>query len=364
MSKYLKIFISIIFLSVIIYYLWKVVLYIIIASLITLLLSPLNDKLSKVKIFKRNLSNALRASIILIFFWFIIFGIGYFILPNFFNEFYKLSEIKAENISNEIFPFFESLNKSLIKLDIIKETENIKEIFAKSLVKVLNLGNLGKIFSDFFIFLKDFLIGFFIISIITFFFLRDKKLIIKLILIFVPDKYHQITKLTLLNIYASLLKYFSMLLLDIIIVAFLVFIGMLIVGNKIQTAILLGVTGGFLNIIPYVGPISSFIFGLTVNFVNNLHLEFYELLTNKLLFVCIIYLTINLIDVSIVQPYIYSKILKSHPLEIFLIIIIGGTIGGLLGMMIAIPSYIILKIIIKNFFSHYYIAKNIEKGIN
>ena len=45
----------------------------------------------------------------------------------------------------------------------------------------------------------------------------------------------------------------------------------------------------------------------------------------------------------------FSKSVKSHPLEIFLIIIIGGLLFGVVGMIIAVPSYTALKVILKEF---------------
>ena len=58
----------------------------------------------------------------------------------------------------------------------------------------------------------------------------------------------------------------------------------------------------------------------------------------------------QLIDNFISQPYIFSKSVKSHPLEIFIIIVIAGTLFGTLGLIFAIPTYTSLKVMLKVFF--------------
>ena len=75
------------------------------------------------------------------------------------------------------------------------------------------------------------------------------------------------------------------------------------------------------------------------------------------------YLMAQLIDNFISQPLIFSKTTKSHPLEIFLIIIIGGLLYGVVGMITAVPLYTALKVILKEFLSDNKIVKSITKDI-
>jgi predicted PurR-regulated permease PerM len=72
---------------------------------------------------------------------------------------------------------------------------------------------------------------------------------------------------------------------------------------------------------------------------------------------------VQLIDNNINQPLIFSKSTKSHPLEIFLVILIAGFISGILGMIIAVPLYTIIKVIAKEFFPENSIVKLITKNI-
>jgi predicted PurR-regulated permease PerM len=54
---------------------------------------------------------------------------------------------------------------------------------------------------------------------------------------------------------------------------------------------------------------------------------------------------------------------KSHPLEIFLTIIIGGILFGVSGMILAVPTYTALKVILKAFLSDNKIVKSLTKEL-
>jgi predicted PurR-regulated permease PerM len=75
------------------------------------------------------------------------------------------------------------------------------------------------------------------------------------------------------------------------------------------------------------------------------------------------YLIAQLIDNFGSQPLIFSKTTKSHPLEIFLIIIIGGLLFGIMGMITAVPLYTALKVILKEFLADNKIVKSLTKDL-
>jgi len=81
------------------------------------------------------------------------------------------------------------------------------------------------------------------------------------------------------------------------------------------------------------------------------------------IYVLIGFFVVQLIDNNINQPIIFSNSVKSHPLEIFLTILIGGFIFGIVGMIIAVPFYTILKVIGKEFLPENKIIKLFTKNI-
>jgi predicted PurR-regulated permease PerM len=63
------------------------------------------------------------------------------------------------------------------------------------------------------------------------------------------------------------------------------------------------------------------------------------------------------------QPIIYSNSVKAHPLEIFIVILIGGSLGGIIGMLIAVPSYTLLRVIAREFFYKFRVVEKLTRNI-
>jgi predicted PurR-regulated permease PerM len=72
---------------------------------------------------------------------------------------------------------------------------------------------------------------------------------------------------------------------------------------------------------------------------------------------------VQIIDNNLSQPIIFSKSVSSHPLEIFLIILIAGFLFGIIGMVVAVPFYTIIKVIGKEFFPENIVIKLLTKNI-
>jgi predicted PurR-regulated permease PerM len=96
---------------------------------------------------------------------------------------------------------------------------------------------------------------------------------------------------------------------------------------------------------------------------SNLGLDFQSEILPKSIYVLIGYIFAQLIDNFVSQPVIFSKSVKSHPLEIFLTIIIGGILFGVSGMILAVPTYTALKVILKAFLSDNKIVKSLTKEL-
>jgi predicted PurR-regulated permease PerM len=54
---------------------------------------------------------------------------------------------------------------------------------------------------------------------------------------------------------------------------------------------------------------------------------------------------------------------KAHPVEIFLVILIAGTMAGITGMILAIPTYTVLRIVAKEFLSQFSVVQKLTKNI-
>ena len=96
---------------------------------------------------------------------------------------------------------------------------------------------------------------------------------------------------------------------------------------------------------------------------SNVEADFSTVILPKTIYVMIGFFIGQLIDNFFSQPYIFSNSVKSHPLEIFIVIIAGGTLMGTLGMIAAIPLYTALKVIFKAFMSENKIVKSLTQDI-
>ncbi|MCX6136890.1 MAG: AI-2E family transporter [Ignavibacteriales bacterium] len=105
----------------------------------------------------------------------------------------------------------------------------------------------------------------------------------------------------------------------------------------INYAIVLGIVGGIMNVIPFAGPFIGAIPVLIVTMI-----QFGDL--SMLLPIVISTVVVQQLDQIFVQPTVFSKILDIHPLTMFLVILIGGQVLGVLGMILSIPIYTIISV--------------------
>lgn len=356
-------FFTIIFI-IIAYYLWKLWVYIALAAVLSLILNPLNLLLMKVHIRKYYLPSFIRAILLLSGFWFTFFLIAYLIFPLTVNEIYSLASINPEILNNKISVPIDNIRNFLYSLGLLdQEKSNLSQFIVNKFLVTFNVSNIQNAFSKFLSTIIDIIVAVFVITFIAFFFLKDDKLFVRTILKFVPVQYQTEVKHVMVCISKMLMRYFSGVVVDMTIVFTLITTGMLIVGCDFNTSIMLGIVAAIFNIIPYVGPIISFSTGMIVGFLSNIQFDLYDVILPQMIYMAIVYLTVNITDASIIQPYIYSNAIKAHPLEIFLVILSAGLLAGVIGMMIAIPAYMALRIIAKEFFYQFYIVKNLTKNM-
>jgi predicted PurR-regulated permease PerM len=124
---------------------------------------------------------------------------------------------------------------------------------------------------------------------------------------------------------------------------------------------LIGSFGGLVNIIPYVGPILGFVFGAFITLSSSLDGDFYSTVLPLLLKVGIAFAAAQAIDNLILQPMIFSNSVAAHPVEIFIVTMVGAKLGGVAGMVLAIPAYTILRVIAKTFFNEFKIVQKITE---
>ena len=130
-----------------------------------------------------------------------------------------------------------------------------------------------------------------------------------------------------------------------------------------STAVVIGLFAGMMNVIPYIGPIIGALFGMIIGIATNLDVDFYAGILPLLGYMAIVFAVVQVIDNILFQPLIYSNSVNAHPLEIFIVIIMAGSMAGILGMVLAIPTYTLIRVIAKEFFNKYRFVKKLTEKI-
>ncbi len=123
---------------------------------------------------------------------------------------------------------------------------------------------------------------------------------------------------------------------EMMIIAVLNSVGLLLLG--IQYAIILGITGAILNIIPYIGGIIAIALPMIIAFVTK------DSLTYPIL-VFVVYIIIQFIDNHYIIPAVVAKRVKINALISIIVVLVGGALWGIPGMFLSIPLTAIMKVI-------------------
>ncbi len=131
-------------------------------------------------------------------------------------------------------------------------------------------------------------------------------------------------------------SYFIGLLLEFAIIATLDSIGLLILG--IDYAILLGIIGALLNVIPLIGGVTTVALSMMVALVTK-DSPSYALL------VMVMFVVVQFFDNHFIIPKVVASKVKLNALISVIVVLAGGALWGILGMFLSIPLSAIAKVI-------------------
>lgn len=351
--KALGIVVGVMLLFYTLYLLRSVIAYILIAVVISLIFRPLVIFLQS----KLKLSNTISAVITMLIFVIIILGLISLFIPLVIQQSENLALLNIDQLQNN----FSTIYQEIMNYFGLQQIDVSQSLNESGVLSKINVGVIPEILNGFISGLGSFSIGLFSVLFILFFFLKDSRLFEQGALIFIPDSKASNASHSFLKIKKLLSRYFVGLLLQITVLFIIYTIVLLIFG--IDNAIVIAFLCALLNLIPYVGPVISAFLLILLSMSSNLGESFRDVILPKTIYVMIGYTIAQLVDNFVSQPVIFSKSVKSHPLEIFLIIIIGGILFGILGMILAVPTYTALKVVLKEFLSQYSIVKKFTKNV-
>ena len=327
-----------------------VIYYLLIAAVVSLIGRPIVQLLKRIK-FGNTFSSVSTIAILMTTF----FGIVSLLLPVIFEQAKNLSLLNVNAFEATATKLINELSIYLREYGIDLQSwvdRSLAEVDYSFLPDAINTVLNG---------LSGFTIGVFSVIFISFFFLRDSGLLERMVMVFVADKNVKRVEKSILSIKNLLSRYFIGLLVQITVLFIIYTLVLLIFG--IPNAVTIALVCALLNIIPYLGPIIGTVLIIFLTMTSNLDASFASVTLPKTIYVFIGFTVGQLIDNFLTQPYVFSTSVKSHPLEIFIIILVGGLLFGPLGMIIAVPSYTALKVIFKEFYAHNKIVKALTKNI-
>ena len=324
--------------------------YILIAAVVSLVGRPIAQLLKRIK-FGNTLSSVTTIAILMTTF----FGIVSLLLPVIFEQAKNLSLLNVNAFEATATKLMNELSIYLLDYGVDLQSwvdRSLAEVDYSFLPDAINTVLNG---------LSGFTIGVFSVIFISFFFLRDSGLLERMLMVFVADKNIKRVEKSIFSIKNLLSRYFIGLLVQITVLFIVYTLVLLIFG--IPNAVTIALVCALLNIIPFLGPIIGTVLIVFLTMTSNLDASFASVTLPKTIYVLIGFTIGQLIDNFLTQPYVFSTSVKSHPLEIFIIILVGGLLFGPLGMIIAVPLYTALKVIFKEFYAHNKIVKALTKNI-
>jgi len=177
---------------------------------------------------------------------------------------------------------------------------------------------------------------FVLIPLYVFLLLFYKPLILNFIYeVFEEDNEEQVAEI-LKETKGAVQSYIVGLMIETSIIAVLNSAALLILG--VQYAILLGVIGAILNLIPYIGGVVAILLPVLMSFITK------DGFTTPILIVAA-YSVIQFLDNNIIVPRVVSSKVSVNALISIIVVLLGGTLWGFSGMFLSIPFVAVLKII-------------------
>ncbi len=347
----------------ILWYFSEIVAYVLIAWVVSMLGQPLMRFLhTRARIGKRHIPPSVSALLVLTLFILIIVSLISIFVPLVVTQANNLSELDYNAFTNGLKQPIAQLTSWGHRFGLIKPKEDIVMALQHSFSAWFSPSLISDFFRNILMTASGVAIGTVSVLFISFFFLKERHMFTEFVAQLVPNKYDAGVREAVNDTTTMLSRYFSGLLLQMFFVIFFLTISLWIMG--IQNALLIAIFAALINIVPYLGPMMGCAFALFITVSSSLHLDFYDETVPMLIKVVVLFGAMQFLNDWIVQPAIFSNRVAAHPLEIFIVTLVGAKIGGIGGMILAIPTYTVIRIVAREFFNHIRIVQKITSGLD
>lgn len=352
---------SLFFTIFMIWYFHNIVVYVIVSAVLSMIGHPLVKRLDKIRIWKYNMPHSLSAFVALLVLLFAVVGFIWFFVPLIVSQAQILSNIDVAEVLEYFKSSIESIKLFLVKYNVMSIDQTLENILKTQLDSMVDIATFSSLFKNLISTTGTFLMALFSILFITFFFLRDEHMFENFLILLTPERFTEEVKRIIYQTKFLLTRYFIGLMIEVFSMMTLITIGLTVLG--IKNALIIGFLGGLMNIIPYLGPLIGASMGVMIALATTFSHGIYDKVTIYTFGVIGSFAFANLIDNFVLQPLIYSNSVKARPIEIFIVIIMAGSIAGVIGMILAIPAYTIIRITAKEFLIKSRLVKKLTEKI-
>lgn len=169
------------------------------------------------------------------------------------------------------------------------------------------------------------------VAVLTFYLVVEERGIKKFFQFLIPGRHHPYMSDLITRIQSKLGAWLRSYFLLALIVAVLLYIGLLIIGVKY--ALVLAILAGLLEFIPFIGPIVAIIPALFLAVTQHPLLA---------LFVFLLYIVVNQFESHVLVPRILQRAIGLNPVVVVLVLLVGAKLAGFVGILLAVPLTIML----------------------
>ena len=325
------------------WYFSNITIYIIISLVLATILRPLTNYIAQTQFYKVKTPRIIAVILSMLL---LVLILGLFILlfvPLISEQIQVIANLNYESLYQRMARPLQGLEKYIVENQLWEAKDGfLVEGLKENLLSLIAKTNLQEVINRILSITGNVLVGILAVSFITFFFLFETGSRRRQLISFIPNGYFEVTISAIFKTEKLLSNYLLGLLLQMISIFSIAAVGLSILG--IKYALTIAVFAAVANLIPYAGPVLGASFGIIVGvstagtFLNTQDYIF------LLLKIGMVFSVVQVTDNLVLQPLIFSKSVKAHPLEIFVIIFAGATIAGIVGMIVAIPFYTVLRV--------------------
>lgn len=362
--KYILIAAGVALLALLLWYFRSIVFYVLIAAVLAIIGKPLMELFLKIRIKKWHPPRWLAALMTVLVMWCVVLAFFFTFIPIIVSKVNQLMSADASMFPASFFEPFYNLEEWIRNTFALGTDFSIWGEILNFLKGLFDSGDLSGMVTSVVSTVGGAVVAVaiaaFAITFIGFFFLKEKDLFTNIIVTVSPAKYEEKIRHAMESVTRLLKRYFIGILSESTILFTFISVVLMICGLAPRDALFIGLLVGVMNVIPYVGPIISWCISVIIGILSPIAGA--SILT-MVLIVGLTVITAQVIDNIILQPVLYSNSVKAHPLEIFIVILMAGSVGGIVGMLLAIPAYNVVRVFAKEFFNRFRVVQSLTKDI-